>query len=533
MKKLILLTACAVLFSVNVFAHQAFTLVSSQKKIVTEAELAKLEKDATVGKKSGASLTFTENEIRLVVVTGPEDDKLSYRIQGMRNPNLIVPSGATLKILFVNLDGDMKHDMRFGHVMGEFDIAPDVTETAGTEKLASHKEKDPMQSEEFVLKANEDGAYKFFCSVRGHAKGGMWGNILVGVKPGKDMKMSVKPVGDAKMDNMPGMKSGEKMSEKNADDMSNMPGMKPGEKMPEKKPDDISQMPGMKPADNEQDEMSTMGMNPYFSAISYPVRRDTMMVMALTDFQSARTGPNFFTGMNMMQYGITSRWTVGAMFEGQKIPGLPTTYGGFRVNSYFKVFPHDHLLNFTVYGEYEGLNGAALYKMEVAGFGGEDLEGPLAIARRTPVRTLELRAIVYHDWGRTNFTFNFVSETPLPRDGNDFGYSWGVFRKPAYMAMNTDKAMTGMTMPKEKAPPAFSFQRLGYGVEMIGALGDAHNFGFDWQRQQHYLGPVFSYAVSKKWTIHLEPAFGLSAVSDPFMLRMGIGYSIDHLLHRR
>jgi len=42
-----------------------------------------------------------------------------------------------------------------------------------------------------------------------------------------------------------------------------------------------------------------------------------------------------------------------------------------------------------VYGEYEGLNEAGLYKMEVAGFGGEDLSGPLAEARRTPARTFE------------------------------------------------------------------------------------------------------------------------------------------------
>lgn len=281
------------------------------------------------------------------------------------------------------------------------------------------------------------------------------------------------------------------------------------------------------------DDMSGMDMNPYFSAISYPVPRDMLMVMMLTDFQRARTGPNFFTGMSMLQYGVTSHWTVGFMTEGQKIPNLPTTYGGFRINSYFKVFPHDHLLNFTVYGEYEGLNGAALYKMEVAGFGGEDLEGPLPEARRTPVRTLELRAILYHDWGRTNVTFNFVSETPLPRDGNDFGYSWGVFRKAAYMGMSKDKSMPGMTMSKEKTPPALSFQRLGYGIEMIGALGDAHHFGFDWQRQQQYIGPVFSYSLRNRWSLHVEPAFGLSHVSDPFMLRMGIGYSIDHLLHRR
>jgi hypothetical protein len=275
-------------------------------------------------------------------------------------------------------------------------------------------------------------------------------------------------------------------------------------------------------------------MDAYFTAISHPVPQDTMMVMLLSDFQSARSTNDFFTGMSMVQYGLTPRWTVGFMTEGQKIFGLPTTYGGLRINSYFRVFPHDHLLNFTLYGEYEGLNGAGLYKMEVAGFGGEDLNEPLASARRTAVRTFEQRAIMYHDWGRVNLTFNFINETGLESGENDFGYAWGVFRQAAYRAMGTGKDTIGMPgMEKEKALPLFSFQRLGYGLETIGALGNTDQFGFDWQRQQHYVGPVFSYAVSKNWTVHVEPAIGLSDVSDPFVLRMGVGYSIDHLLHRR
>ena len=274
-------------------------------------------------------------------------------------------------------------------------------------------------------------------------------------------------------------------------------------------------------------------MDAYFSTINHPVPKDSAMVMLLSDFQSARSTNDFFTGMTMVQYGLTPRWTVGFMAEGQKIFGLPTTYGGIRVSSYFKVIPKDHLLNFTLYGEYEGLNGAGLYKMEVAGFGGEDLDGPLAPARRTPVRTFEQRAIMYHDWGRLNLTFNFISETSLQGGGNDFGYAWGVFRQAAYRAMVPDKAMAGMpNMDKKKDPPLFSVQRLGYGLEMIGALGNTDQFGFDWQRQQHYVGPVFSYAIAKNWTLHLEPAIGLSDVSDPLVLRMGIGYSIDHLFHR-
>ncbi|HUX27310.1 MAG TPA: hypothetical protein VMV39_00915 [Terracidiphilus sp.] len=282
-------------------------------------------------------------------------------------------------------------------------------------------------------------------------------------------------------------------------------------------------------------------MDPNFTAINYPVPRDSLMVMQLLDYQSARSTNDFFTGMSMVEYGLTSRWTAGFMVEGQKIYGMPTTYGGMRINSYFLLLPHDHLLNFTLYGEYEGLNGAALYKMEVSGFGGEDLSGPLTLARRTNVRTFEQRAIMYHDWGRTNLTFNFINETGLDSSGNDFGYAWGVFRHPTFSAMETGSNMSEMKnigapavgMTEKKAPPLFSLQRLGYGIEMMGALGNTDQFGFDWQRQQQYVGPVFSYSVSKHWTAHVEPAVGLSEVSDPLVLRMGVGYSIDHFLHRR
>ena len=89
--------------------------------------------------------------------------------------------------------------------------------------------------------------------------------------------------------------------------------------------------------------------------------------------------------------------------------------------------------------------------MEVAGFGGEDLNESLALARRTPVRTFEQRAIMYHDWGRVNVTFNFINETSLESGGNDFGYAWGLFRQASYMSMDTGKDMAGMAaMPKRK-----------------------------------------------------------------------------------
>jgi len=188
MKQFIFLFFITLLFSTPASAHEAFALVSSHAKTVNESELASLEKNQTSAKRSGTTLTFTENEIRLLVVTGPEDDMLSFRIQGVRNPTLAVPAGARLTILFVNVDSDMRHDLRFGHIVGEFPARPDIAETAGTAKLNARADK-TLQAEEIVIKANENGMYKYFCSVPTHAKGGMWGHIAVGVKPDPNMKM--------------------------------------------------------------------------------------------------------------------------------------------------------------------------------------------------------------------------------------------------------------------------------------------------------------------------------------------------------
>jgi hypothetical protein len=278
------------------------------------------------------------------------------------------------------------------------------------------------------------------------------------------------------------------------------------------------------------DSGAVMTMNPYFSPINYPLPQGTLMVMLLPDFQSARYTRNFVTGMIMVQYGITARWTAGVMAEGQKILGQPITYGGLRFNTYFHVFTSDRLLNITIYGEYEHLNAAALYKMEVAGFGGEDLDQPLNEARRTAVHTFEQRAILYHDWNRLNVTLNLVSETGLTTSGNDFGYSLGLFQQPQWMGMASMGSMSGMPgMAETPAPPALSLRRLGFGLEAMGALGDAHQFGFYWSREQHYLGPLVSYTLSASWTAHAELAIGLSDVSDPSVLRMGLGYSMDRL----
>ncbi len=139
--------------SASAAAHQPAThgMVSSNKKM----------------------LTFSQKTVRLVARSGPANDMLSYRIDGLRNPTLVVPAGGTVKVLYINTDDDMTHNLRFG--LQHSGSAPSI----GTPNLA-HKTETAFHSADVTLKMpSKPGTYYYFCTVPGHAAGGMWGAIKV------------------------------------------------------------------------------------------------------------------------------------------------------------------------------------------------------------------------------------------------------------------------------------------------------------------------------------------------------------------
>ena len=342
MRKFILLLFAALLFSANVFAHEIFTLVSSEKKSIKLSDLIAVEKERTLGTKENSNLIFTEKEIRLVVKTGPEDDMLSYRIQGIRNPNLFVPAGATLKILFINSDEDMCHDVRFGHIINDFEIAADIAETVGSNKLEPTSEDGTMQAEEIIIKSSEDGTYKYFCSVKGHAKGGMWGNIFVGVQPDAKMKMAEKTDHVHSADEEHEMSSdGMKMenSDKKSDDsMANMSGMNHGEHQMS----GMSRMSGdemmMRSVVNINDPMSRESSGTAWGADSTPMYAwmktygDGGMLMLHGTFFARYTAVGSSRDVSIAGKGSRSRFDAPSMLMAMySRPLTNKTQFGFRV----------------------------------------------------------------------------------------------------------------------------------------------------------------------------------------------------------
>ncbi len=160
-----------------------FTAGVGVPKVVTASELAVAQKMETPSQASldGTTLTFRQSMVRLVAVTGPDNDMLSYRIDGKRNPTLVVSPGATIKMLFVNTDDDMKHNVRFGAALKFYPnvMISYLKTSVGTLELA-HKSGTAFYGEELTLRApTSPGTFAYLCTVRGHAQGGMVGKVVV------------------------------------------------------------------------------------------------------------------------------------------------------------------------------------------------------------------------------------------------------------------------------------------------------------------------------------------------------------------
>ncbi|MEO6907400.1 MAG: hypothetical protein ABI210_05880, partial [Abditibacteriaceae bacterium] len=159
----------------------AFQLGAKKDLQLISSDLKKAQGKNTEGKLSAdkGTLTFDQKDISLVVTTGPEDDMLSFRIQGVRNPTLAVPSGAEIKVLLVNTDSDMVHDFLFGTLQRPIADHPPTAGTVGSDRIQPAKS-ETYSAQQMTFTAPQNGVATYFCSMKGHAEKGMWGTIVVG-----------------------------------------------------------------------------------------------------------------------------------------------------------------------------------------------------------------------------------------------------------------------------------------------------------------------------------------------------------------
>lgn len=133
---------------------------------------------ADVGSKT---ITFTSQKVTFTVVAVPPvGPDMTFRIGGLVNPTLVLPSGATVHVEFINADTDEAHGWE---VVGpgppfEFGVGGPALVGAIARPLG-----DPTAAgdgaETITFQAGRPGSYEYVCPMPGHAQMGMHGRLIV------------------------------------------------------------------------------------------------------------------------------------------------------------------------------------------------------------------------------------------------------------------------------------------------------------------------------------------------------------------
>jgi rusticyanin len=129
------------------------------------------------------TITFTTGAVSLAAVaspTGGPDE--TFRIAGLVNPKIIVPSGARVRIQVINADPDTAHGLVIT-ASGSPSAMPMMTSrtafTGSALWFLGNPTSAGMHTGTFTFTATTPGSYQYLCPVPGHAQKGMAGSFIV------------------------------------------------------------------------------------------------------------------------------------------------------------------------------------------------------------------------------------------------------------------------------------------------------------------------------------------------------------------
>lgn len=159
-------------------AGAGFQLVTKQaKSFATTGDFPAASSGLTVDRAANRISIATAGEVHLTALAGPKSKMLSFEIDGLTNPEIRVPAGTRLTLSVANVDDDMLHDL---YITAQAPPYPRQISggTIGTAVLRSYKGKS-YAGAVLVVQARQPGTSYYVCTISGHARGGMYGKLVV------------------------------------------------------------------------------------------------------------------------------------------------------------------------------------------------------------------------------------------------------------------------------------------------------------------------------------------------------------------
>jgi len=132
--------------------------------------------------KANNTITYTGDNVKLVILGGPEQADGKFVIDGLVNPTLQIPKGATVTVEFANADQGMPHGFEVTNAappyyfmtMMEGGIYPGSL--IGFLPEAQNGQNPTVQTS---FKADYAGTFYYICQYPGHAEKGMYGKLII------------------------------------------------------------------------------------------------------------------------------------------------------------------------------------------------------------------------------------------------------------------------------------------------------------------------------------------------------------------
>jgi hypothetical protein len=247
-------------------------------------------------------------------------------------------------------------------------------------------------------------------------------------------------------------------------------------------------------------------------------------INGFSDFSNAAgEDPRYSAQLLEIEGAITDRWEAALYLEGDNIDGEDYQFGGWRLESRYRLFDYGAFLNPVLYVEYENLKPDHKYLLDVTGRT-DAPEGP-----ETTEHEIESKLIVGHDiTNKLDVAFNWINETNLDTGRWEFGYALG-FNYAIYGEANQEaEEQHGKGSEHSETPPSWALKELKVGGELYGGLGDSGlGLTLDPDVTQQYAELNLKTEFANGLHVMVGGAAGLTRVSERGLLRLMIGYEFE------
>jgi hypothetical protein len=246
-------------------------------------------------------------------------------------------------------------------------------------------------------------------------------------------------------------------------------------------------------------------------------------VNIFSDFSNAvGDEPRYSAQLFEIERALTDRWEAALYLEGDKIEDEDYQFGGWRLESRYRLFDYGVFLNPVLYVEYENLNPDHKYLLDVTGRT-DTPEGPERWEHE-----IESKLIVGHDvTPKFDVAFNWINETNLDTGRWEFGYALG-FNYAIVGEADQEGEEKHEAHGRARKPAGWEIKEIKLGGELYGGLGDSTlGLTLDPNVTQQYAGLNLKTEWANGLHVMVGGAAGLTRESERGLLRLMLGYEFE------